>query len=499
MGMENREDTGKSAVNTDFLTEKIKKRPVNRRRLLRQLAVTAALAAVFGAVACISFIILMPRISSILYPEEPIESVELPEELPSEEMSPQDMVTDASERQEMQQEIQQELQQSVTANVTANVTQSVTESLTEKMNAMVADAISASAPGKSDLELYSNMYVALKKTAVEAGRSMVTVTGAADSSGWLDSYETRNETAGLITSLTDSRVYVFCAGSTLEGAERITITFPAGDSGETETVGAQTAGVDTVSGYLLLQADSRELSSGTLSYIQAYRPGTTRGTSLAGEPVIAIGAPTGENGSICYGALTGNGGQIDMADADYRRLTTDIYTAGNASGVLVDTEGRVLGLIDMSFNEEELSNRLCAVDISGLLSTIDRLLENRTKPYLGVHGTDIVIRDIILTEEEEERDGEAETETWEKGVYIRNLDVDSPAMFAGLRSADVIVAIDGKEVTSLEDLSTVLWDWDWDGPLEITVLRHDAGGLRQITAEAEPVSLSDYLDMREEQ
>ena len=55
---------------TDFLKETIKQRPLNRRKLLRRTIITAAMAVVFGTIACLTFLLLEPVISNRLYPEE---------------------------------------------------------------------------------------------------------------------------------------------------------------------------------------------------------------------------------------------------------------------------------------------------------------------------------------------------------------------------------------------------------------------------------------------
>ena len=42
---------GVPLANTDFMKEKIKQRPINRRKLLRRTIITVSLAAIFGLVA----------------------------------------------------------------------------------------------------------------------------------------------------------------------------------------------------------------------------------------------------------------------------------------------------------------------------------------------------------------------------------------------------------------------------------------------------------------
>ena len=75
--MEMKQNTGKKQVeeqgNLDmersdaihFMQEKMKERPVNRKKLLRRTIITVSLAVVFGIVASITFLLLEPVISKM--------------------------------------------------------------------------------------------------------------------------------------------------------------------------------------------------------------------------------------------------------------------------------------------------------------------------------------------------------------------------------------------------------------------------------------------------
>ena len=54
----------------DFLVERIKVRPINRKKLIRRTILTAAMAVIFGLIACVTFLVLEPVINGWLYPEE---------------------------------------------------------------------------------------------------------------------------------------------------------------------------------------------------------------------------------------------------------------------------------------------------------------------------------------------------------------------------------------------------------------------------------------------
>ena len=51
-------ETSGQDPNIEFLQEEIKKRPLNRKKMMRRMMMTAIMAAVFGAVACLFFLLL---------------------------------------------------------------------------------------------------------------------------------------------------------------------------------------------------------------------------------------------------------------------------------------------------------------------------------------------------------------------------------------------------------------------------------------------------------
>ena len=67
--------------NYEMIKERMKERPINRKKLMRRTLITVSMAVIFGVFACITFLVLEPVISNLLYPEPAPEVVELPEEM----------------------------------------------------------------------------------------------------------------------------------------------------------------------------------------------------------------------------------------------------------------------------------------------------------------------------------------------------------------------------------------------------------------------------------
>ena len=55
--------------NYEMIKERMKERPINRKKLMRRTMITVSMAVIFGVFACITFLVLEPVISNLLYPE----------------------------------------------------------------------------------------------------------------------------------------------------------------------------------------------------------------------------------------------------------------------------------------------------------------------------------------------------------------------------------------------------------------------------------------------
>ncbi len=91
---QNKETFPETASDFEFLQEKIKERPINKKKLFRRMVITASLAVLFGVLACLSFLLLEPILNNWLYPEEQPEIVTFPQE--KDEMRPEDMLTEGT-------------------------------------------------------------------------------------------------------------------------------------------------------------------------------------------------------------------------------------------------------------------------------------------------------------------------------------------------------------------------------------------------------------------
>ena len=436
-------------VDTGFMQEKIKQRPVNHRKLLRRTGITAGLAVLFGALACLTFLFLEPVISGWLTPEQEPAQVSFPEETQTEEMNPEDMVADDSE-----------LASSENSAVAASIDKDqLTSEVDAEVRRLLADK--QDTDGVSD---YRKLYSSLKDLANTAADSMVTVTGVTSETDWFsESYESSGKTSGLIIADSGGEILILAPLDEVRNAEQIKVTFS-----DSSQVKAQLKAEDAVTSIALVSVADSSVPASAKKKLKAAKLGSSASSGLTGSPVIAIGSPAGTNGSISYGSVTSSSAPIDAPDSQYKLITTDIYGSSDASGVLINLNGEVIGMIDLQYNSNDLSNIISAIGITELKPLIEKLSNSGNKPFLGVYGTD------VPTEINAEQGVPL-------GAYVKKTEIDSPAMDAGLQSGDVITHFGGREITGYEDLVDAILSMNPGNTAELHLMRQGTDGYEEMS------------------
>lgn len=417
---------------TDFMKETIKQRPLNRKKLVRRTLITAAMAVIFGMVACLTFLLLEPVFSNKLYPEEEPSTIAFVEETQEDEILPEDMIADESQMKTEGEE---------------------TPALEDEQIAQVLSEINMG------VEEFSSIYTALYEVAKGVQASMVTVAGVtSDVDMFNNPYENEDIISGVIVADNNKELFILANSNMIQGADSFKVTFS--DGGEYQAVLKRK---DNNTGLAVLSVARSTIKASTLETIKPADLGTSNSKNLTGSPIIAVGRPMGNADSLCYGFITSSGNPVNLPDSTYKLMTTDIYGSSLATGVLVNLRGQVVGVIDTVNNSSDTKNIISAIGITELKKVIACLSNDEEIAYMGVHIADV-------TEETNQSMGVP------FGVYITEIDMDSPAMNAGIQSGDVIVKIGETEITTCQDFVNCLLNLEPDKAVPIGFMRQGADG-----------------------
>jgi S1-C subfamily serine protease len=458
-------DTGKTetdgengAVDVDFMKEKIKARPVNRKKLFRRTVITVAFAVLFGVIACVVFILLEPLISRMTGPSEEAETTVTFPEATTEEMSPEDMIQ--SDTQIHQQETEEAVSQAISQ---LDIDK---DKIREEIETSIREDLQADTTSTDAVEA---QYSSLSEVAKTLQTSMVTVTGTHADTDWAgDAYEDAGKTSGVIVANQNDRLLVLADGEEMEDAQEIRVTFSDGTSAM-----AKVQAKDSVTGLCVLSVDENALSEDTKSAVTTATLGSSARADLLGKPVIAVGSPSGTQGSVAYGIVTNAALSIDITDSAFTGIQTDIYGSTQAGGMLADLKGRVIGWVDMDLNRKDTQNLISALGITELKPLIEALSNASSLACLGVHGTDV-------PESVQKEQGVP------AGCYVTQVEMDSPAMNAGLQAGDVIQAFGTDQIANKSDLVNALKKAEPGQQTAVTIMRQGKDGYESASLTVTP-------------
>lgn len=430
-----------------FMIEKIKQRPINRRRLIRRTLTTAAMAVIFGLIACFTFLVLEPVISNRLYPEEEPEAIIFPEE--QEEMLPEEM-------------LEEHIQSSPSPSPQPEESEEPESvELSEEQVQEILDRVVL------DLGDYQQLYSVLEDYVEQLKPYMVVVTGTKSDTDWFANvYESKSESSGTIIGNNGKELLILTDYISVIKADRLIVTFYNGEQAE-----AQMMQYHADSNLAVLSINLNLLNPDMVENdLHIAELGSSLQKDLVGSPVIAMGSPMGSSGSIGYGMITSSGSQVTLTDVNFELLTTDIYGSQSAAGVLFNMRGQVIGFITTGKTGSDMRNIVSAYGISELKQMITRLTKGNKIPYLGITGVDVP----------EEANEEFQVPY---GAYIREVAMDSPAMLAGIQSGDVIVGIDEQSVTRMSDYTAYLVKSEPADVVTLKVMRQSQGEYKEMTFE----------------
>lgn len=255
--------------------------------------------------------------------------------------------------------------------------------------------------------------------------------------------------SGVIFKKDSNKAYIITNNHVVEGANKLTVTLY---NGETET--AKLVGSDTITDLAVL-----EISSKNIKKVASFGDSSQLRT---GEKVIAIGNPLGQqfSGTVTQGIISGLNRTIDVdttqGTVEMNVLQTDAaINPGNSGGPLINASGQVIGINSLKVSESGVESLGFAIPSNDVEPIVDQLLENGKvdRPFLGVQMIDM----SQVPETYQENTLGLFGDQLGKGVYVKEVQANSPAAKAGIKSEDVIVKLNGKDVESSADIRQILY------------------------------------------
>lgn len=316
-------------------------------------------------------------------------------------------------------------------------------------------------PRKVTLEEYDKIYNEILAIAENPRKALVHVSGVQKEEDLLDNTVlSSGESEGIIFGENGDGFLILTSLSAIQDAERVQVSFTDGS-----TVQAVQAKGDAATGLAVVKIPAASMEQKTLDQITVASLGNSY-SLVQGKSVIAIGCPTGYHDSVAHGNVTSVSNKVPVTDMEYNLLTTDILGSSEGSGVLLDTTGKIIGIIAMSYGPEDTHTMVKALSISQLKPLIENLSNGKDVTYMGIWGREVL-------------EETAEGTDISRGIFVEKVEEDSPAMKAGIQSGDVITAFNKKNVHTMQRFYAQLQKYTKGQKVQVTIERKGAEGYGQ--------------------
>ena len=189
-----------------------------------------------------------------------------------------------------------------------------------------------------------------------------------------------------------------------------------------------------------------EISEATYHQIQVAKFGNSN-LVIQGDVVIGLGNMFGYEKGLGYGVASSVEYTEVFSDGQCGVIATDIATSQSGTGVLVNQKGEIVGLIRQGIlrknDPENPEVTVNALGISDLKQVLELMLNGVEVPYAGIYG--ITVTAEIAAEQK-----------IPEGLYVTQVEGDSPAMAAGIQNGDILQAFENQEVTGITTFENAL-------------------------------------------
>lgn len=297
--------------------------------------------------------------------------------------------------------------------------------------------------------------------------------------------ESQSSGSGIIIGQNDTELLIVTNYHVISGANELSVYFNSdNEAADAENViSASVKGSNEDKDIAVIAVQLADIPAETLSDIKVATVGES--TSLeVGEPVVAIGNAYGFGLSVTSGIVSALGREVTATNEDGSSTTqlmiqTDAaINPGNSGGALLNSKGELIGINSVKFVSEDVEGMGYAIPISDVESIINELMLRETrnkvaeedKGYLGANCLDVT-------------DQASRSYNLPAGVYISTVVEGAAADKAGLRTGDIITAMEGNTITSGAQLIDLLGYYSAGETVSLTIQRGNGAQYEELTVD----------------
>ncbi len=268
---------------------------------------------------------------------------------------------------------------------------------------------------------------------------------------------------GFVYKKENGKAYILTNNHVIDSGDAIFVEFTDGHTVETKVEGKD------------VYSDTAVLSLEESSVLDVADMGSSENARV-GDTVFTVGAPINSDtysGTVTRGILSGKNRLVSVSTTSSRNdmmmsvLQTDAaINSGNSGGPLVNANGEVIGITSLKLASTGVEGMGFAIPIETALKYAEKEEKGEAinRPQLGVSMRNLAEAIYYHYPMLNSLDVDS-------GVYVESVTADSPAQEGGIKTGDIIIKIDDKDVDDVAYLRYLLFNHSVGDTMKVTVYR----------------------------
>lgn len=282
--------------------------------------------------------------------------------------------------------------------------------------------------------------------------------------------------SGVIVGQNDDELLIATNNHVVTGATKVSVAFI-----DDTTVEAQIKGNDADNDLAVVAVNLSNIPAETMNVIKIATLGDSDELEI-GEEVVAIGNALGYGQSVTNGIVSAVNRTVSTQDettgatteSDGLIQTNAAINPGNSGGALLNMRGELIGINEAKYSSTSVEGMGFAIPLAKAEPILQNLMSLQTRSkvedsdasYIGITGKNV----------------SSDTNNAYGipiGVFVDSLEEDGPAAKAGMKSGDIITELDGRKITTMDDLKGALEYYAKGETIEVKIQRMGDGEYKE--------------------
>ena len=286
-------------------------------------------------------------------------------------------------------------------------------------------------------------------------------------------YDVEGTGSGIIIAQTDDELLIATNKHVVSGANSLTVCFSVEAEDNKDLIAdAVVKGTNASNDLAVVSVPLSNINEDVLGKLKIATIGSSSDIEV-GDPAIVIGNALGVGQTVTTGIISALEREIQTQVGTFKEFQTDAaINLGCSGGAILNNNGEVIGIVSAKATSMYADNMGYGIPVDEAVPILQNLINTETRTALDEHGF-LGITAVPVSDEAKQIDN------MPSGAFVFEVNDDSAAKEAGIEKGNIIIAVDGREISTPEELVDTIALYAPGETIDVTMMVAEQGSYKE--------------------